>query len=67
MYFQIKYTVGNNTDLKLKSIGDGDILLKANKNLGGTGKIHLSGGVMILFGLIQLNIETIREVLTLSL
>ena len=32
----------NNTDLKLKSTGTGDALLKANPNLSGTCKIHLS-------------------------
>ena len=34
----------NNTDLKLKSTGDGDIILKTNKSDRGTGKIHLSRG-----------------------
>ena len=33
-----------NTDLKLESNGSGDILLKANPSLSGTGKIHLSRG-----------------------
>ena len=34
----------NNTDLKLESTGTGDILLNANPNVGGAGKIHLSRG-----------------------